>query len=108
MNGGSSSIEASAIFSTDGLIMASALPCGVNEDQLGAMSSAMLSLGDRVSRELKRGDLEQVLVKGQSGSIVLIRAGDDAVLTVIAHADSKLGMVFLDAGRAAAEIAVLI
>ena len=42
-------IEASAIVSVDGLIMASALQQGVEEDRVSAMSAAMLSLGERIS-----------------------------------------------------------
>ena len=45
-------IEASAVVSVDGLIMASALQQGVEEDRVSAMSAAMLSLGERISTEL--------------------------------------------------------
>ena len=45
-------IEASAVVSVDGLIMASALQQGVEEDRVSAMSAAMLSLGERISGEL--------------------------------------------------------
>jgi len=37
-------IEASAVVSVDGLIMASSLPAGIEEDRVSAMSAAMLSL----------------------------------------------------------------
>ncbi len=40
-------IEASAIVSVDGLTIASALPQGVEEDRVSAMSAAMLSLGEK-------------------------------------------------------------
>ena len=55
-------IEASAIVSVDGLIMASALPAEVEEDRVSAMSAAMLSLGERIASELGRGGLEQVYI----------------------------------------------
>ncbi len=64
-------IEASAIVSVDGLIMASALPADVEEDRVSAMSAAMLSLGERIAGELGRGGLEQVYIKGNAGFIVL-------------------------------------
>lgn len=51
-------IEASAIVSVDGLTIASALPQGVEEDRVSAMSAAMLSLGERIANELGRGSLE--------------------------------------------------
>ena len=61
LNGTSADIEASAIISTDGLIMSSLLPASMDEDHVGAMSAAMLSLGERIAKELARGELEQVL-----------------------------------------------
>lgn len=101
LNGGSADIEASAIVSVDGLMIASALPANMDEDRVGAMSAAMLSLGDRTAAELARGTLEQVMIKGESGYVLLIHAGKDAVLTVVANQKAKLGLVFLDATRAA-------
>ena len=44
LNGSSADIEASAVLSTDGLMMASLLPSGMDEDRVGAMSAAMLTL----------------------------------------------------------------
>ena len=71
LNGSTAVIEASAVLSTDGRMMASMLPAGMDEDRVGAMSAAMLSLGDRTSRELARGELEQVLVKGAKGYVLM-------------------------------------
>jgi len=45
-------IEASAIVSVDGLIMASALPDEVVEDRLSIMSAVMFSLGERSAEDL--------------------------------------------------------
>ena len=87
-------IEASAVVSVDGLIMASALQQGVEEDRVSAMSAAMLSLGERISTELGRKGLEQVYIKGNKGSIVLTSIGEEAVLTAMARQDAKLGMIF--------------
>src|SRR5687768_18318305 len=72
-------IEASAVVSVDGLSIASALPQGVEEDRVSAMSAAMLSLGERIATELGRGSLEQVYVRGQKGYVVLMSVGEEAV-----------------------------
>lgn len=101
-------IEASAVVSTDGLIMASALPPDVEEDRVSAMSAAMLTLGERISSELGRGTLSQVYVRGQNGYVVLMSTGTDAVLTAICAADAKLGLVLLDMNRAAADLAKIV
>ncbi len=105
LNGTSADIEASGIISTDGLMIASVLPAGMDEDRVGAMSAAMLSLGDRTAQELNRGNLEQVLIKGRQGYVLMTYAGEDAVLTVLAKPNAKLGLIFLDVKRAAESIA---
>ena len=105
LNGTSADIDASAIISTDGLVMAAALPASMDEDRVGAMSAAMLSLGDRTAQELARGNLEQVLVKGQQGYVLMTYAGTDSVITVVAKPQAKLGLIFLDVKRAAESVA---
>ncbi len=104
LQAGTPDIEASAVVSVDGLIMASSLPAGVDEDRISAMSAAMISLGDRIASELSRGILTQVLIRGTDGIIVLRAIGEDAVLTVLARAQAKLGLVFLDMERAAEDL----
>ena len=101
-------IEASAVVSVDGLMIASALPQDVEGDRVAAMSAAMLSLGERTAKELARGGLSEVYVKGESGYVVLMASGENAVLTALARKDAKLGLVFLDMKRTAEEVANLI
>jgi predicted regulator of Ras-like GTPase activity (Roadblock/LC7/MglB family) len=98
-------IEASAVVSVDGLTIASSLPAGVEEDRVAAMSAAMLSLGERIAGELGRGALDEVYVKGAGGYVILTAVGEEAVLTVLARAGAKLGLVFLEMRRAAEELA---
>jgi predicted regulator of Ras-like GTPase activity (Roadblock/LC7/MglB family) len=101
-------VEASAIVSVDGLIMASALPAGVEEDRVSAMSAAMLSLGERIAGELGRGLLNQVYVRGDHGYVILMSVGEEAVLTVLAREKAKLGLIFLDMRRAVEDLAALL
>ena len=101
-------IEASAVVSGDGLMIASALPRDVEEDRVAAMSAAMLSLGERTAKELARGDLSEVYVKGEHGYVVLMASGENAVLTALARKDAKLGLVFLDMKRTSEEVAKIV
>lgn len=101
-------VEASAIVSVDGLIIASLLPATVEEDRVSAMSAAMLSLGERIASELGRSTLDQVYVKGDAGYIVLMSVGEEAVLTVLARKAAKLGLIFLEMRRAVGGLADLL
>jgi len=104
MQAASPEIEASAVVSVDGLIMASALPVEVEEDRVSAMSAAMLSLGERIASELNRGMLDQVYIRGDQGYVLLAAVGEEAVLTALAREGAKLGLVFLEMRRAAEDL----
>jgi predicted regulator of Ras-like GTPase activity (Roadblock/LC7/MglB family) len=99
----SQDILAAALVSLDGFTMAAALPDSMQDDRVGAMSAAILGLGERAAAELGRGALTQVFIEGENGYVMLIAAGDKAVLTCIADIEAKLGLVLYDM-RDAAEI----
>ena len=101
-------VEASAVVSVDGLTMASALPSHVEEDRVSAMSAAMLSLGERIATELKRGSLDQVYIKGEAGFVILKSVGDEAVMTVLARDQATLGLLFLEMRRTAEDLSQLL
>lgn len=101
-------IEASAVVSVDGLMIASSLPAGVEDDRISAMSAAMLSLGERIASELGRGLLDQVYVKGGQGYVILMSVGEEAVLTTLVRQNAKLGLIFLDMRRSADDLEKLV
>ncbi|MCP4536005.1 MAG: hypothetical protein GY832_02565 [Chloroflexi bacterium] len=97
-------IEAAVLVSVDGLPIASSLPGGIEEDRVSAMSAAMLSLGERIASELGRGELDEVYVRGKKGYVILRDVGEEAVLTVLAREQAKLGLLFLETRRASEEL----
>ena len=98
-------IEAAAVVSFDGLPMASALPQSMDEDRVAAMSAALLSLGERAAQGLGRGELSQVYIEGDSGTVFLVSADDEAVLVAVAAKGAKVGMMLFEVRRAAAAVA---
>ncbi|MCJ7567747.1 MAG: roadblock/LC7 domain-containing protein [Anaerolineales bacterium] len=108
MQASSPDVEASAVISVDGLTIASALPENVEGDRVAAMSAAMLSLGERISGELGRGNLDQVYIRGENGFMILMAVGNEAVLTVLARKQAKLGLLFLDMRRATHDLSELL
>jgi predicted regulator of Ras-like GTPase activity (Roadblock/LC7/MglB family) len=98
-------IEAASVVSFDGLAMASALPVGMDEDRVAAMSAALLSLGERAAEGLGRGTLSQVYIEGENGTVFLISADDEAVLVAVAAKRAKVGLILFEVRRAAAALA---
>jgi len=101
-------VKAAAIVSVEGLPIASALPQGIDETRIAAMTAALLSLAERAIQEMRKGDFEQVYVKGTDGYLLVLAAGLNAVLTVSTTKDVRLGLIFLDCKRTCDKIAKLI
>jgi predicted regulator of Ras-like GTPase activity (Roadblock/LC7/MglB family) len=101
-------IQATALISEDGLIIASALPQHIEEVRVGGMSATLQSLGARAAHELSLGKPMQVMVRGEHGYAVMSTAAEGTVLLVLTTESAKLGLVFLDMSRAVKEIAKII
>ena len=63
MNTSTPDIEASAVISGDGLLIASVLGPETDPDRYAAMCASLLALAERAALEIARGDLRLVLVE---------------------------------------------
>jgi len=92
-------VEAAALVSYDGLIMASSLEGDADEDRVAAMSAALLSVAEKIGAELDRGEFETALVSGSKGFVVVKPVNGDALLVVLAGKNSKLGLIKYEMSR---------
>ncbi len=98
-------LQAASVVSFDGLPMASALPSGMDEDRVAAMSAALLSLGERAAENFGRGTLNQVYVEGENGTVFLVSADDEAVLVAVGAKGAKVGLLMFEVRRSAVSVA---
>ena len=99
----SKDVQVSMVVTGDGLTMV--VVGGITHpDSVGAMCSDLLRLCHSAALELERGHVEHVLMKANQGYMLLTPAGDKAMLAVMARPDTNLGMLLIDAQRAAAAI----
>lgn len=103
----SDTIQASALVSNDGLIVASVLSETVDADRFGAMCASLLALAARAAKEVDRGELRQIILDGALGPMLLTRAGDSGVLAVAATPSVNLGKLMLDTRNTARSLAEL-
>ncbi|MDO8788423.1 MAG: roadblock/LC7 domain-containing protein [Sulfuritalea sp.] len=104
MNASVQDIEASAVISGDGLLIASVLGPDTDSDRYAAMCASLLALAERAALEIARGNLRLVLVDGEKGSMLLVRGEANTVLAVAARSKANLGMVFRVARETASRI----
>lgn len=65
-----------------------------SETAIAAITAAILSLGDRASSMVGQGKLEMVCVKSSEGTIVVIEAGETAVLVLLFDGSADVGNIF--------------
>jgi len=106
LNEKSASIQASAIISTDGLVLASVLPNDMDEDTMGAICAGLYSLGSRSAKEFAGGMIEQIIVRYANGYLLMVHAGRELVLTVITKTHTELDLIFLALKRAVEKIMI--
>lgn len=97
-----------AIVTHDGLPLVSSLPGTVDEERVSTLFAAMLSLSDRIGRELARGDIDRIYVEEDEGFNILTSCGEEAVFLVLAHKSAKQGGLILEIKRALAELKLLL
>ncbi|MHA1651286.1 MAG: roadblock/LC7 domain-containing protein [Candidatus Helarchaeota archaeon] len=97
-------IEASAVVSAVGLPIASALPTDIDETRVAAITASILTMSERAIMDFGKGQLNQIIIRGSKGLLISMAAGENAVLTVSASHDARLGIILLYMERAAKEI----
>lgn len=102
-------IIGAVLVSNSGLTICSALPDNIQSDVVAAMTASMLALGERTAKELWEGKLDQVLIKGESGSYTLVeKVNPQVAIVVLASVQAKLGLVLLNVLRTSLAISKII
>ncbi|MHA1487682.1 MAG: roadblock/LC7 domain-containing protein, partial [Promethearchaeota archaeon] len=101
-------VTSAAIVSAEGLPIASALPQGVDETRIAAMTSALLSLSERAIIEMGIGNVDRLYIKGSEGYLLVMQAGQNAALTVTTTKDVRLELILLDCRRICEKISRLL
>ena len=93
-------IQLSMISTTDGLTMSA---CGtvLDPDQVGAMCSELTAVCNKAARQLEQGNLQQMFLRCSEGTLLLMAAGEFAILAIMCQPDVNLGLLLIEAQRAA-------
>ena len=94
--------------SRDGVVLAAALPQGMDVTRAGAVAAGLLSLSGRSVGQLGRGELQQTLIQGTQGNLIITQAGHRAVLLALSAPEMNLGLAFLEARESASALALVL
>jgi len=101
-------INASAAVTRDGLLIASDVMGEIDAETFAAMTATMTGAAETAMSEVKAGNIQRVIVEGESGKMVSIGAGPNALLVVLTVPDAPLGLLLLKIGEASRKIAKLL
>lgn len=99
-----SDIQGSILATPDGLSLASDFP-EADVPRVAAMAATALGLGKRICQGTNRGELQELVVRGDGGYLVLYAVEGKAVLAIVAVAGANLGLVNLVARQSVGELA---
>jgi predicted regulator of Ras-like GTPase activity (Roadblock/LC7/MglB family) len=91
------------IASVDGLSIAHDFP-EAEAERVAAMAATALGLGKRITERTNLGGLNEAVVRGDYGYLVVYAAGESAVLVMSGPTNSNLGLMRIEARAASAEI----
>jgi len=99
-------VKGVAIVGKDGLIIESELTDRTIDPELAAaMVAAAYGSGSTTMERLLAGKTEMIMVEGDRGKILLIDAGDKAMLSVFTEPKVNLGLIRIEMRKAAEKIA---
>lgn len=100
-------VESAVLISSDAMPLASDMSEAV-EEVMSAMASSLIAASERVARDLARGNVEQVYLRGDEGDLVVVMVNDNAVLACTVDHQSKMGMTLLEVNRCAQRLGEII
>jgi len=89
-------IKASGIVSKEGLIINSRTPPDVDARIFSALCSTIMGAAEAASGQMNTGSVREISVKTEKGTIVLIPAGEKAILTALTEPDAQLGLILFE------------
>lgn len=101
-------VEAAVLISSDAMPLASDMSDSLEEEVMSATASSLVAVGERVARDLDRGDVGQIYVRGEKGDLIVVTVNDNALLACTVDRSSKMGMTLLEVSRCASRLAEII
>ncbi|MEY2570110.1 MAG: uncharacterized protein QOE63_460 [Acidimicrobiaceae bacterium] len=100
-------VRGGLLASRDGLPIVSTLGAA-EAGRVAAMAATVVALATRVVDTIGLGSFEETVVQSDGGMFIVYDAGDLAVLAVLAQKGATLGLVHLEARRAAGTVEQLL
>lgn len=89
-------IKACAVVSKEGLLINARTPPDVDARIFSALCSTIMGAAEAASGQMATGLVNQISLKTEKGTIVLIPAGQKAILTALTEPEAQIGLIFYE------------
>ena len=96
-------VEASAIATRSGLLIAADIPQGMNAETFAAMSATMLGAAETTTSEIEKEPPERVIVEAGDERIIIAGAGEKALLVCMTP-ESNLSLLLVELDKAVEKV----
>jgi hypothetical protein len=101
-------IKACGIISKEGLLISSKTPPDVDGRIFAALCSTIMGAAEAASGQMNTGKVSEISVKTDKGIIVLIPAGEKAILTALTDTEAQLGLILFEMESHAVEVDIIL
>jgi len=101
-------IEAVVVTSRSGINIASSVPQKANPDTLAAMSSALQNAADILTSQINKDSAYRVVIECERNNIIIVSAGQKALLMVLTNEKSILGPLFMQISNLSVKVKELL
>jgi len=89
-------IKAAGIVSKEGLLITALMPPEMNERIVAALCSTIMASAETASTQMGTGEVSDIHVKTEQGTILLQPAGEKAILIALADSGAQLGLIMME------------
>jgi len=89
-------IKAAGIVSKEGLLITALMPPEMNERIVAALCSTIMASAETASTQMGTGEVSDIHVKTDQGTILLQPAGEKAILIALADSGAQLGLIMME------------
>jgi predicted regulator of Ras-like GTPase activity (Roadblock/LC7/MglB family) len=101
-------IKASAVISADGLPIMSLIPGEIDANTFAAMLASMVGAAEAAIKAIgAKNILERVVAESKDIRVIAVRAGEDAILTIMIDPNVNYGLILLEAKKASDQISIV-
>ena len=104
----SSGVEAAVLISSDAMPLASDVSDSTPEEVICATASALISASEKAARNLARGNIGQIYLRGDDGDVVVVKVNDFAILACTVDRQAKMGITLMEVARCAQKLTEVI